>query len=210
MQQGGLKQKSTYEVWQRWAKVLKRQLDLAADVYAEHKQGDKQKRTKALSDRIELFIDPVAHAADLAERNFDVRGSVVKLYLLALANLQGLFREALEVLPCISEDMQALLQSPCYGSCRGRVASDIFKGPHGTQNEGIAAGVVDERGGLPWVLNKMLDEADIGGEEYFHKGLNMGNTPGEGEDDHGGHAGGGAGRHGFAPPRKKITATGVQ
>lgn len=205
MENNGLKQKSTYEVWQRWAKVLKRQLGLTLDVYNEHKDAASAARVKALSDRIELFIDPVAHASELAKMNFDVKGSIMKLHLLSLTNLVGLFRDGLKMLPQLSDDMQRLLNSPCYGNCRGRVASDIFKGPHSTQNEGIAAGVPDERGGLPWVLSKLLDEADIGGDEYFQRGLN--NT---GDEAHGGDDSAGAARTLPQQQRRKITATGVQ
>jgi hypothetical protein len=168
--QDGMHQKSTYEVWQFWAKALDRQMKRCADVYKDHKASGK--KAQAIIERLELFIDPVTHAQDLAAKNYDVKGNVTKLYLLSLTVLQKIFRDTLDVLPEISADMQNLLNSPCYGDCSGRAAMDIFKGPHRTTNEGIAAGLPDERGGLPWVLAKLLDEADIGGDEYFNKGLN--------------------------------------
>ncbi|MDX1922248.1 MAG: hypothetical protein SFW65_03845 [Alphaproteobacteria bacterium] len=165
----GMHQKSTYEVWQIWAKALERQLKRCADVYKEN--GEDAGKATALLERLELFIDPVSHAQELAQRNYDVKGGVEKLYLLSLTVLQKIFRDTLNVLPAISQDMQRLLNSSCYGNCSGRAAMDIFKGPHRTTNEGIAAGVSDEYGTLPWVLANLLDEANVGGDEYLQKGL---------------------------------------
>lgn len=167
--QDGMHQKSTYEVWQFWAAALERQMKRCADVYKDHNE-DASKAQKILT-RIELFIDPVSHAQELAQKQYDVKGGVDKLYLLSLTVLQKIFRDVLGVLPSISEDMQRLLNSSCYGNCNGRIATDIFKGPHRTMNEGLGSGVGDQYGTLPWMLEKLLDEADIGGEDYFNKGL---------------------------------------
>ncbi len=202
----GMHQKSTYDVWQIWAKALERQLKRCGDVYKEH--GEDAGKVTALLQRIELFIDPVAHAQELAKRNYDVKGGVEKLYLLSLTVLHKIFRDALNALPAISEDMQRLLNSSCYGNCSGRAAMDIFKGPHRTTNEGIAAGVSDEYGTLPWVLASLLDEANVGGDEYLQKGLGNGTTSSNATG-----AGGGPQpleRHDSSyKPRKKETLTGI-
>jgi hypothetical protein len=184
-----VQQKSTFEIWQRWAKVLVRQLDQVGDVYEYHEDTTDAAQVNALSARIKLFIDPLAHAPELAKLDYDVKGSVDKLYLLSMTMLQKHFQEALNMLPEISEDMQRLLNSPYQGTCNGRVASDIFKGPHGTTNEGIGSGVPDERGGLPWMIKGLLDEADYGGEEYLTRGLDSrpsATATGDGPDRHDG------------------------
>lgn len=204
--QDGMHQKSTYEIWQFWAKALERQMKRCVEVYKEHREP--ATKAQGILDRIELFIDPVSHAQELAQRNYDVKGGVDKLYLLSLTVLQKIFHDALNVLPAILDDMQRLLNSSCYGDCSGRVAMDIFKGPHRTTNEGIAAGHADERGGLPWVLANLLDEANVGGDEYLQKGL--------GKAASGGNATGTAGgaqplerADGSYKPRKKETLTGI-
>ena len=203
--QDGMHQKSTYEVWQFWAKALDRQMKRCADVYKEHNVSGA--KAQAVIDRLELFIDPVAHAQELAAKNYDVKGGVSKLYILSLTVLQKIFRDTLDVLPEISADMQNHLNSPCYGDCSGRAAMEIFKGPHRTTNEGIAAGLPDERGGLPWVLAKLLDEADIGGDEYLNKGLNQ-NVAGQQSESIETHAS--LERHESTyKPRKKETLTGI-
>lgn len=168
MSTGG-NQKSTYDVWQTWAMALERQMKRCVDVYNEH-QADGTK-AKSIVERLELFIDPVSHAQELAQKNYDVKGGVEKLYLLSLTVLQKIFRDTLKVLPAISEDMQKLLNSSCFGNVSGRQAMDIFKGPHRTVNEGIGAGASDQYGTLPWMLGKLLDEAEIGGDDYFKKGI---------------------------------------
>lgn len=165
----GTGQKSTYDIWQGWAKALERQLKRCVDVYKEHHED--ASKAQGFLDRLELFIDPVSHAQELAQKNYDVKGGVQKLYLLSLTVLQKIFRDVLKVLPAISEDMQRLLNSSCFGNVSGRQAMDIFKGPHRTVNEGIGPGQSDEYGTLPWMLAKLLDDAEVGGEDYFKQGL---------------------------------------
>ncbi|NDE90552.1 MAG: hypothetical protein EB059_05360 [Alphaproteobacteria bacterium] len=203
----GMHQKSTYEIWQFWAKALERQLKRCATVYEEHSE-DAGKAQKLL-ERIELFIDPVAHAQQLAKLKYDVQGSTDKLYLLSLTVLQKIFRDTLNVLPEISEDMQRLLNSPCYGNCSGRQAMDIFKGPHRTDHEGIGAGISDVTGFLPWMLAKLLDEVEVGGDAYLQKGLHKNHSD---DDSAGGDAGGPLrSERSMATykPRKKETLTGI-
>ncbi|MBY0428824.1 MAG: hypothetical protein K2Q32_06350 [Alphaproteobacteria bacterium] len=168
----GANQKSTYYVWQNWAKALERQMKRCAEVYKDHKEDPGKAQT--FLDRLELFIDPVSHAQELAQKNYDVKGGVEKLYLLSLTVLQKIFRDVLKALPDISADMQRLLNSSCFGNVSGRTAMDIFKGPHRTANEGIGSGASDEYGTMPWMLAKLLDEAEIGGEDYFKIGLEEG------------------------------------
>jgi hypothetical protein len=200
-----VQQKSTYDVWQKWAKVLVRQLDQVADVYEYHEETGEAERLNAYLDNLRLFVDPLAHAQELARRDYDVQGGVNKLYLLSLTMLQGLFREALGMMQEISEDMQRILKSPCNGNCNGRTASDIFKGPHSTQNEGIGSGIPDERGGLPWILQDLLEQAEVGGEEYFMRGLENEDKKGSGE---GGRGLSGADRHQPMKHAKMVTGGG--
>jgi hypothetical protein len=194
-----VQQKSTYDIWRKWAKVLARQLDQISDVYEYHEEGAEAKRVDAFLVRLKLFIDPLKNAQDLAKRDYDVRGSVKKLYLLSLTMLHGIFYEALKILPEISDDMQRLLNSPCFGECNGRTASDIFKGPHGSTNEGIMSGIPDERGGLPFVLAELIEKADIEGEAYFAIGLDEETESSSGDDD--GSSGG--------PSRSSVSKTRV-
>jgi hypothetical protein len=200
---------STYALWQKWAKALQRQFERISEIYEAHEEGAEAEKLRAFIERLKLFIDPVSHAQELAQRNYDVRGSVQKLYLLSLVSLESLFREALVLMPQLSEDMQRLLNSPPAGNCNGRTASDVFKGPHRSENEGIGRGVVDESDRLPWQLFQLLEQAEMGGTGYFYKGLNAGPSDTDHVDldehdaDH-------PDRHDPRKPRKRITATGVQ
>lgn len=198
--------KSTFEIWQKWAKVLLRQLDQAADVYEYHQENGEAEKLNEYLDRLRLFVDPLAHAPEIAKRDYDVEGGVRKLYLLSLTMLRELFAESLRILPEISEDMQRLLKSPCYGHCNGRTATDLFKGPHGTTNEGIASGIPDERGGLPWMLEKLLDEAEAGGDVYFAEGLGLGEKDGGSDGEQGG--GPSLSRHTPSHGKKMMTSGG--
>src|ERR1043166_4603741 len=105
-----MQQKSTYETWQKWARTLSHQLRLTQNVYQENDDEEGAASVRELADRVDLFIDPVKHAEELAARNYDVKGSVNKIYLLSLTMLQSLFREAIHALPRISADMQRLLK----------------------------------------------------------------------------------------------------
>jgi hypothetical protein len=199
-----LSKPSTYAVWQKWASALCGQMERIAEIYEAHEEGAEAAKLTAYIERLKLFIDPVAHAQELAARNFDVKGNVTKLYVLASVSLEHMFREALDFLPKLSEDMQRILNSP-YSGCNGRTASDVFRGPHGSENHGIGSGYPDERGGLPWKLFNLIEEAQAAGEGYFERGLNLyaqSNT-GSGEADQ-------PDRHEFHQRNKRITATGVQ
>ncbi len=201
----GSNQKSTYEVWQTWAMALERQMKRCAEVYSENKED--AARVQTFLDRLELFIDPVSHAQELAQKNYDVKGGVEKLYLLSLTVLQKIFRDVLKAMPAISEDMQRLLNSSCFGNVSGRQAMDIFKGPHRTVNEGIGPGTSDEYGTMPWMLAKLLDEAEIGGEDYFKKGIQGDKALGEAAAHEGAQP---LERHESSyKPRKKETLTGI-
>lgn len=200
-----VQQKSTFEIWQRWASVLARQLEQVADVYEYHEEGNEAKRVNAFVDNLRLFIDPLAKASKLAKLDYEVSGHVSKLYLLSLTMLNKYFRDALNMLPEISSDMQRLLNSPYQGSCNGRTASDIFKGPHGSVNEGIGSGIPDESGGLPWVLQGLLEEAEFGGEDYLSIGLDMSHAVGHPSEDNDALA---PERHGHLIPKKRMARTG--
>lgn len=205
------RKKSTFEVWQKWAKVLAAQLHRVLAVYEEHKELASAKNLRDLVQRLELFVDPLAHAPELAKRGYAVSGHLSQLQVLSLHELYKLFQESLNAMPRHSEDMQRLLKSPATGSCNGRIASDIFKGSHRSENEGLGRGIPEANGGLPWQLERLIDAADFGGDAYFNEGL------GRSESDEDGTQSGAAGdgsphaeRHAIAQPRKKITATGVQ
>ncbi len=170
----GSRKKSTYDIWQNWAMVLERQLKRCVAVYEDHREDTG--KAQGFLDRMELFIDPVSHAQELAKKNYDVKGGVGQLHILSLTVLQKIFRDVLNIFPSISEDMQRLLDSPCFGNCSGRLAMDIFKGSHRTMHEGIGSGSFDEYGTLPWMLARLLDEAEMGGSTYFEQGLHKGGS----------------------------------
>jgi hypothetical protein len=197
---------STYATWQRWAKVLRRQFERICEIYEVHEEGAEAIKLREYLDRLKLFIDPVAHAQELAQRNYDVKGHIHKLYMLSLTSLEALFREAIVYMPQMSEDMQRLLNSPPVGNCNGRTASDVFKGPHGTEYEGIGTGYTDEDNRLPWKLQRLIEQAEMGGDTYFADGLE--NSPiGQAEPEH--HEGH-PDRHDLPRGKRRITATGVQ
>ncbi len=196
---------STYAIWQKWAKVLRRQLDRIAEIYEVHEEGIAARRLHEFNGRLKLFIDPVANAQELAKRNFNIAGHVNNIYLLALGSLDLLFREALTFLPGVSEDMQRILNSPPSGQCNGRTASDIFKGPHGTVHEGIGRGTTEDHGSLPWILFLLVEEAEQGGSDYFSLGLaHSEETAGRAQAQLEPH------KADLIHRRSRITATGVQ
>jgi hypothetical protein len=195
--------RSTYETWQKWAKALCRQFERVSEIYEVHEEGTEAAKLKDFLERLKLFIDPVAHAQELAKRNYDVKGHIHKLYILSLVSLEEMFREAISYMPRISEDMQRLLNSACTGDCNGRTASDVFKGPHGSEYEGVGRGYPDEPNRLPWMLQRLVEQAEIGGQSYFEQGLDDSPVP---HSDDGSHPD----RHELPIQKRRITATGVQ
>jgi hypothetical protein len=158
--------KASFEEWTRVTGALVKRLQSAAAIY-------KQNRLDGKASDIEVFLvkmrqssgQPVGtseqvtpyvvlHANELDANKFD------ELRITALA---GLFKEVLGQLPDVSNDMQQLLQSGWTGECNGRIASDLFKGPLGTHNEGIGSGFVTD-GQLPWVIDNLLDREATGSD----------------------------------------------
>ncbi len=166
-------QASTYDRWQRWAKSLARQYRLVEAAYKNHGEPQKAEKIAAFVQRLSLFIDPAAHAAELAKQNFAVKGTLDSLRLLSLTMLKGMFEQALADMPAISGDMRKIFNSSAYGDCNGREATDIFKGPHSAIGEGIGSGDAEDSGNLAWNLMDLLQEAEYGGDAYLQRGLNQ-------------------------------------
>lgn len=159
--------KPSYDEWMYWAQVVIDRLTTVTHVYGNPPHPDvfiaeKERQTKLsetvavmrllheLTDEFEFSIPK--NAEDTAQREADL-----------IARLQPVFRDVLARLPQWSLDMQKLLRSPWMNSCAGKLATILFRGPEGRENEGIGSGMV-EHGRLPAVIEEMLDRECAGGE----------------------------------------------
>ena len=157
-------QKPSHGEWMEWAQVVLDRLTTCVHVYskpphedvfiAEKDRQAKNEGALSLLHRIHGLIDegetPTESLADVAHHDERV-----------ISGLAVLLRETLNALPVLSQDMQKLLKSEWYDKCKGRIASELFRGPMGDLNKGIGSGY-PEQGRLPEILANMLERERIG------------------------------------------------
>lgn len=157
--------KPSFDVWLRWAEVLCQRLEAVYQVYEDHGAHDKATRAVIGLSRLHSIL-----AGKLAQ-HLSVLPYAQLQQMTAGGNrfeeaqitaLTGIFHTALRELPDISKDMQKLLKSSWHGECNGRLASDLFKGPRGSVNEGIGSGLARD-GMLPMALEQLLQQEQMGG-----------------------------------------------
>jgi AcrR family transcriptional regulator len=171
--------KPSFDVWLRWADVLRQRLQTIRQIYLDHQQQNAAAQTGRLHERLQLVLDGRLSRHYTHMRYAPLlqltKGAdcFVDLQIMALANI---FRDTLEVFPQLSADMQKLLNAPWGDSVVGRLATDLFRGPVGSLNEGIGSGYPRDKQ-LPSVLEQLLYKETSGstraarqttltGEEY--------------------------------------------
>lgn len=158
------KPKASFDVWLRWADVLATRLETARQVYTEHGVAEGATRAAGIVSRLRFVLDG-ALAKHLSFQPYAALNQLThgqdKFTEMQIQALASVFRLMLENFPALSKDMQKLLNSRWEGSCNGRVASDLFRGPVGTLNEGIGSGYPRD-GRLPGVLEQLLQLEESG------------------------------------------------
>jgi hypothetical protein len=161
--------KASFDVWLRWADILAQRMATMHTVYQDQppppahlKPPDIQNKPETaltmLQTRVRFVLDG-AMAQHLAAQPYAALQQAAdgddKFTTMQIQALAGIFRDALTLLPTFSADMQRLLNSRWQDDCNGRQASDLFRGPVGTLNEGIGSGSALD-GRLPGVLAQLL------------------------------------------------------
>lgn len=157
------KNKPSLDIWLRWADVLGQRLETVRQVYEDNNLHEAASPAAALVIRLQHVLAgelerhlAVTTYAALQQTQSPERAEEVQCQALA-----SIFISALEQLPDFSKDMQKLLSSIWHGQCGGRQASDLFKGPRGTINEGIGSGHPRD-GHLPHMLETLLEQEKAG------------------------------------------------
>jgi alpha-ketoglutarate-dependent taurine dioxygenase len=157
--------KPSYDEWMYWTQVIVDRLTTITHVYGNPPHVDvfmaeKERQTK-LSDTVAV-LRKLHHATDEHELRLPQEfNEAVAHEEQLIAELQILYRDILARLPDWSEDMQKLLKSPWFDQCAGKLAQILFRGPMGSENEGIGSGFA-EHGRLPAVIDGLLDREASG------------------------------------------------
>lgn len=156
--------KPSLDIWLRWADVLGQRLETIRQISEDHDQRESALPAAMLIIRLQNILAgalerhlAVMPYAILQQAQGEGRFDEVQIHALA-----GIFATALEQLPALSKNMQNTLNSPWQGQCNGRLASDLFKGPRGTLNEGIGSGLPRD-GQLPQIMETLLTREKSGG-----------------------------------------------
>lgn len=156
--------KPSFDTWLLRADTLSQRLNTIYRVYEDNGQHDKASRVAIKLSHIHSIM------AGQFERHLSEQPYAVLQRLSAgaqgledaqIAILAAVFLTTLKEFPSISKDMQKLLKSPWQGECNGRLASDLFKGPRGSHNEGIGSGQAID-GMLPMLLEDLLQQEEKG------------------------------------------------
>ncbi len=160
-------QKPSPKEWLEWAQVIVDRLTTCVHTYSKPPYDDvfiieKERQTKNET-TLNLLRRVYAVADELELANSSQQESLI-------AQCVPLIREALELLPTLSHDMQKLLKSEWFDKCNGRIASELFRGPMGELLHGIGSGYA-EQGRLPEVLASLLERERIGDARTTRKTL---------------------------------------
>ncbi len=155
--------KPAFAEWWQQCRVLDRRLTSIGIIYLRHGHQGKAQRIMGFKQELEQTLAQFSKV-DAAPLN-SMMGTQALVALgtdaaqmhpdeLAIFMARQLCAEALRVLPFIADDMMALLQSD-WKECTGREALDLFKGPLGTNAEGIGSGWPQD-GQWPSVIYALL------------------------------------------------------
>lgn len=162
--------KPSLNEWIRWGSVLARRLSSAAEVYRDHKLNGKATDLQILVVKLRQTLGssvPPPHLPLPLQSIFHTEAALTRQSNMRVLSLTRLIDEISDLLPELSNDMQALLQSDWQGETRGRIASDFFKGEANTHNEGVGSGYAKD-GQLPWVLDMLLARENNGTDRPAH------------------------------------------
>ena len=159
--------KPSYDEWMYWAQVVIDRLTTISHVYSQPPHPDIFIREKERQEKLSKTVAVMRHLHELTD---EYELSIPKNALDAsqredslIVALQPVFSDVLDSLPQWSGDMQRLLKSPWMNSCNGKLATILFRGPEGREEEGIGSGMVDN-GRLPAKLAEMMDREAAGGD----------------------------------------------
>ena len=150
--------KASFDVWLRWADVLLHRLTTVKDIYGGQNDAENVSRIGSYLGQLRFVLDG-ALARHLVHRPYaqlnELSYGQDRLFDMQIQALTSVFRNVLADFPQISKDMQKILNSRWEGNCNGRIAMDLFRGPVGSLNEGIASGHARD-GQLPGVIEQLL------------------------------------------------------
>ena len=159
--------KPSYDEWMYWAQVVIDRLTTVTHVYGQPPHPDVFIRDKERQEKLSSTVAVMKHLHELTDA-YEL--SIPQNALDAaqkedglIVALQPIFAAVQERLPEWSGDMQRLLKSPWMNECNGKLATILFRGPDGREEEGIGSGVVDN-GRLPAKIAEMLDREAAGGD----------------------------------------------
>jgi hypothetical protein len=158
--------KPEFEEWLHWSQVLIDRLCVTLNIYSrpphedifmpERERQERNFQTSDLLKRIYALTDETETPTDSLEE-LDLHAERV------VDGFGVLYREALDLMPQISIDMQRLLKSPWHSKFPNRIADNLFRGVMGDERHGIGSGY-PEHGRLPSVLFFLMHREKNGGE----------------------------------------------
>ncbi|MFA5040386.1 MAG: hypothetical protein WC464_01970 [Bdellovibrionales bacterium] len=149
------------EEWVHAAEVLSDRLSECVHVYKHNvdvfmSEAERQQKTDTtikVLQRLHTFLDQSEMPAEYVSNTQKHDEQII-------SGFEILFREALRMLPWLSNDMQKLLKSPWMKNFPSKVAETMFFGGEEEMN-GIGSGL-PEHGRLPAVLSSLLEREQIG------------------------------------------------
>jgi len=159
--------KPSYDEWMYWSQVVIDRLTTIVHVYSQPPHPEVFLREKERQEKLSKTVGIMKQIHTLTD---DYELSIPKSALDAsqredglVVALQPMLSEVLNCFPEWSADMQKLLKSPWMNQCNGKLATILFRGPDGREEEGIGSGMV-ENGRLPAKIADMLDREMAGGD----------------------------------------------
>lgn len=160
-------QKPSFDAWIHLASVVIDRLTTVVHVYhkppfndvfmplasLQKKAADTASLLREFHAQIEGEDFPLGHQAEALEATAHEEE--------VIDALAPLLNDVLRRLPALSSDMQALLKSPWFDNCSGRLATELFRGPSGHEEEGIGSGM-PENGRLPKFIQDFLEKEQVG------------------------------------------------
>lgn len=157
--------KPSYEEWMYWSQVIIDRLTTVVHVYNKPPyddvfmaEGERQLKVSQTVDLLRRLHMQTDEGELKIPRQPGAREQVEERLVAALTPL---FRDVLHRLPTWSADMQALLKSPWYENCNGKLASILFCGPEHHESEGLGSGF-PQHGRLPETLQNLLERETMG------------------------------------------------
>jgi len=165
-------QKPSVEEWLRWAGISIDRLTECVHVYKKPPNNDAFMAEAARQHKTDAALKLLHRIHALVDKSDTPTDSVQDVHVYDEQTIDGialLFRETLEVLPTLSEDMQALLKSPWQKNFPNKTAERVFAaGKDGI--EGLGSGY-SEHGRLPAVLTSLLEREQMGDTRHPREAL---------------------------------------